>query len=130
MLVIFYSFSSVLFKRLLYLKAKLLAPCNLKKKIHQVHKLLKKNTACSFQPSEIHRKCHVKILQGHPLYICGWIYYLTTQTIPTLYSKAAYVMEAYANIDFLWLTSKCLQIISVHSESLSLPPQQQIRMLI
>lgn len=35
-------------------------------------------------------------------------------------AKAARVMEAYANIDFLWLTSKCLQIILVYSWSLSL----------
>lgn len=37
-------------------------------------------------------------------------------------AKAAYVMEAYANIDFLWLTPKRLQIILGHSWSLSLHP--------
>lgn len=51
MLVIFYSFSSVIFKRLLYLKTKLLARCNLKKKMHPVHKLLEKNAVYGFQAS-------------------------------------------------------------------------------
>lgn len=37
-------------------------------------------------------------------------------------AKTACVMEAYANMDFLWLTSKRLQIILVHSWSLSLQP--------
>lgn len=44
-------------------------------------------------------------------------------------AKAACVMEAYANIDFLWLTSKCLRII-LCALGTYLFTQQQTRELI
>lgn len=122
MLVIFYSFSSVLFKRLLYLKPKLLAPCNLKKKCIKYTNYWRKIPPVVSNQVRSAENVMSKILQGHPLYICGWIYYFITQTSWHYRPKAACVMEAYANIDFLWLTSKCLQIIFVHSWSLSLHP--------
>jgi hypothetical protein len=50
MLVMFYSFSSVLQKTIVF-KIQIAGTVQFEKKIHQVHKLLEKNAAGSFQPS-------------------------------------------------------------------------------
>lgn len=124
MLVIFYSFSSVLFKRLLYLKAKLLAPCNLEKKKNTRSTQITEEKCCLQFPTKLDLQKNVMSKSCRVILSTFVDEYTTLLPRPSqpYKAKAACVMDAYANIDFLRLTSKCLQIILVHSESLSLSP--------
>lgn len=75
---------------------------------------------------------HVRSTENVMSKSCGVILYTFEDEFITLLpgyphyrAKAACVMEAYANIDFLWLTSKRLQIILAHSSELIFSPSSR-----